>query len=203
VSDYNLLRFRRPVHKTILPPRAPLAGAPYYLDGNRVLMLRFTPDAGRPVQVVVELSDGTTRVLHLVPTKGIPGQILNFARTAGRPKQVHTIRVAPISSADPNARYVPALAALAQGARPSGYRRTQPGLALDYDRLIARPVVTWIARSGTTQITMYKILPKDGAQLVLDPSQFYRPGVDAAMLTGSIADARRHPLLYLVTEKQD
>ncbi len=204
VSDYNLLRFRWPVRKAILPPRAPLAGAPYYLDGNRILMLRFTPDAGRPVQVIVELSDGTTRVLHLVPTKGIPGQNLNFTRTAaGRLKQVRTVRVAPITSADPNARYVPALAALAQGGHPSGYRRTRPGLVLDYDRLIARPIVAWITRYSATQITVYKILPKNGAQLVLDPSQFYRPGVDAAMLTGSIADARRHPLLYLVTEKQD
>jgi hypothetical protein len=201
VNDYNLLRFEQPVRKAVLPPGAPLAGEPYYLDGNRILMLRFAPDGGKPVQVVVEMADGTTRVLRLVPTKGIAGQIVNIA-SASASKRASVASVAPISSADPNARYVPALAALVQGARPPGYRSTRVGLVLEYDRLAAIPISAWRARSGTARIVVYRIVPKGDIRLVLDPAQFFRPGVAAAMLTGSVADTHRHPLLYLVTEKR-
>jgi|GEM_PF-4808440 len=196
-SDYNLLRFDQPVAKAILPPGAPLAGAPYYLDGNRVLLLRFAPDHGKPVQLIVEMQDGSTRTLRLVPRRGISGQVVNVEgiRAPGP-------AIAPVASMNPNARYLPALAAAVQGETPPGYRIAALGPELEYDRLTAIPIAAWKSRTGTTRIDAYRIDAKTGRRLVLDPAQFYRPAspqIAASLLTGSVADSRHHPTLYLVT----
>ncbi len=191
-TQYNVFRFPSPVLRAVLPPHAPIDGRPYYLSGNRVLLLRFRPDHGKPIQMIVELADGSTTTLFLRPSKSAPGQRIALPGKAGNSFS------AP--GANPNAIYVPVLQSALEGAIPACYHRaaTLPGVKLyNRVRLVAR--ASWTSNSA--RLTAWQVMPRQGLTSTLDPSQFYTPGVKAALLTGSLVDRDHTPTLYLVTQR--
>lgn len=180
-GNYAVLRFGQPVSKAVLPPDAPVEGKPYFMSGNHVLLLRFKPSK-TPVEAVIELADGTTRVLTLQPRKGAPTEV-QVDGTA--PVVVHKApAVAPaVGSRDPNAYAVNVLAALVAGGAVDGWESVDPSShpILVYDRLRAVPARMWQGPEGD-QVVDYRLISVNKAVSLLDPSQFYREGVAAALL---------------------
>lgn len=201
-TDYNVLRFPSPVVKAVLPPHAPLKGQPYYLSNNTVLLLRFKERTGKkdihPVQLVAQLADGATDVLLLKPRGDLPAQTIDVPETPGEPLPPPAVTGA--TSGNPNAIWLPALAAVVGGGHPPDFvaNTDLPG-ALMYDRLLATPIARWDDADAGVSMVAYRLTAR-GAALTVDPSQFYRPGVHAALLTGSSVDATHTPVLYLVQD---
>lgn len=201
-TDYNVLRFPSAVVKAVLPPHAPLKGAPYYLSNNTVLLLRFKKKTNRkhtrPIQLVAQLADGATDVLLLKMRGDLPGQTIDVPETPGEPVPPPTVTGA--TSGNPNAIWLPALAAVVAGAPlPDFVSNTDLPGTLMYDRLLATPIARWDDADAGVSMVAYRLTPR-GAALTIDPSQFYRPGVHAALLTGSTVDDTHKPVLYLIQD---
>ena len=215
--DYNLFTFPSPLRKAILPPDAPVAGKPIYLNGGRVLMLRFYPDGRQPVQLVAEMQSGVVVTMSLVPDSHKSGARITIAGPVPAAAPLHEY------STNPNARYVRELSKLVSGpmicpkrlhawdsVRHDGRRvpvcwaYPLPGFTDKplpperiYNRLIARPVVS--TGNGETVITAYILHARDHRRSVVDPGQFSWVGVHAALLTGDLVDRYHSPVLYIVT----
>ena len=215
--DYNLFTFPSPLRKAILPPDAPVAGKPIYLDGGHVLMLRFYPDGRQPVQLVAEMQSGVVVTMSLVPDSHKSGARITIAGPVPATASLHEY------STNPNARYVRELSKLMSGhlacpkrlhawdsVRHDGRRvpvcwaYPLPGFTNKplpperiYNRLIARPVVS--TGDGETVITAYILHARDHKRSVVDPGQFSWVGVHAALLTGDLVDRYHSPVLYIVT----
>ena len=217
--DYNLFTFPSPLRKAILPPDAPVAGKPIYLDGGHVLMLRFYPDGRQPVQLVAEMQSGVVVTMSLVPDSHKSGARITIAGPVPATAPLHEY------STNPNARYVRELSKLVSGplvcpkrlhawdsVRHDGRRvpvcwaYPLPGFTNKplpperiYNRLIARPVVS--TGDGETVITAYILHARDHKRSVVDPGQFSWVGVHAALLTGDLVDRYHSPVLYVVTSE--
>lgn len=215
--DYNLLVFPSPLRKAILPPDAPVAGKPIYLNGGRVLMLRFYPDNRQPVQLVAELQSGLVVTLSLVPDPHKSGARIVVRAPVPAAAPLHEY------SANPNAHYVRYLARLVAGPmtcpkrlhgwdsvrrhgrrvpvcwgrRLEGFTRAALPPERIYNRLVARPVAAMA--NGNTVITAYILHARDDRRSVVDPGQFSWVGVRAALLTGDRVDRYHSPVLYVVT----
>ena len=217
--DYNLFTFPSPLRKAILPPDAPVAGKPIYLNGGRVLMLRFYPDGRQPVQLVAEMQSGLIATLSLVPDSHKSGAHITISAPVPATAPLHEY------STNPNARYVRELSKLMSspmtcpkrlhawdsvrhdGRRvPVCWAYPLPGFTNKplpperiYNRLIARPVVS--TGDGETGITAYILHARDHKRSVVDPGQFSWVGVHAALLTGDLVDRYHSPVLYIVTSE--
>ena len=217
--DYNLFTFPSPLRKAILPPDAPVAGKPIYLNGGRVLMLRFYPDGRQPVQLVAEMQSGMITTLSLVPDSHKSGTHITISAPVPATAPLHEY------STNPNARYVRELSKLMSspmtcpkrlhawdsvrhdGRRvPVCWAYPLPGFTNKplpperiYNRLIARPVVS--TGDGETIITAYILHARDHKRSVVDPGQFSWVGVHAALLTGDLVDRYHSPVLYIVTSE--
>lgn len=192
VSNFNLFKFDQPITHAYLPPKAPIDGDAVYLSNNKVLMLKFKEDKGKPVQVVVELADGTTRSIMMVPTKGIGGKTYSFGL-------VDAGHSAGSLGENPNARYVPVVSALLSGKMPAGFASEQVNLpSMIYDRAKAEPEMSVVSSDASVRIVRYKVSARENLTSDLDPAQFYAPGVLAALLDGTTVKPG-HPIhLYLV-----
>ena len=217
--DYNLLMFPSPLRKAILPPDAPVAGKPLYLNGGRVLLLRFYPDGRRPVQLVAELQSGRVVTLSLVPDSHKAGAHITISAPVPATAPLHEY------STNPNARYVPTLARLVAGPltcpkrlhdwdsvrrhgrrvpicwarRPEGFTPTALPRERIYNRLVARPVAA--ETYGNAVIAAYILHARDHKRSIVDPGQFSWVGVRAALLTGDRVDRYHSPVLYVVTSE--
>ena len=215
--DYNLLVFPSPLRKAILPPDAPVAGKPIYLNGGRVLMLRFYPDGRQPVQLVAELQSGLVVTLSLVPDPHKSGAHIVVRAPVPAAAPLHEY------SANPNAHYVRYLARLVEGPmtcpkrlhgwnsvrrhgrrvpvcwgrRLQGFTRAALPPERIYNRLVARPVAAMA--NGNAVIAAYILHARDDRHSVVDPGQFSWVGVRAALLTGDQVDRYHSPVLYVVT----
>ena len=215
--DYNLLVFPSPLRKAILPPDAPVAGKPIYLNGGRVLMLRFYPDGRQPVQLVAELQSGLVVTLSLVPDSHKSGAHIVVRAPVPAAAPLHEY------SANPNAHYVRYLARLVEGPmtcpkrlhgwnsvrrhgrrvpvcwgrRLQGFTRAALPPERIYNRLVARPVAAMA--NGNVVIAAYILHARDDRHSVVDPGQFSWVGVRAALLTGDQVDRYHSPVLYVVT----
>ena len=215
--DYNLLVFPSPLRKAILPPDAPVAGKPIYLNGGRVLMLRFYPDGRQPVQLVAELQSGLVVTLSLVPDPHKSGAHIVVRAPVPAAAPLHEY------SANPNAHYVRYLARLVEGPmtcpkrlhgwnsvrrhgrrvpvcwgrRLQGFTRAALPPERIYNRLVARPVAAMA--NGNVVIAAYILHARDDRHSVVDPGQFSWVGVRAALLTGDQVDRYHSPVLYVVT----
>jgi hypothetical protein len=183
--DYAVLRFGQPVTQAVLPPDAPVDGKPYFMAGNRVLLLRFKDNAAmklRRVQAVDELADGTTRVLSLMPRIDAQSQV-DVTGTAPVAAPVTELAPASVPSRNPNAYAVDILSSLLAGGDVSGWgeRGVDELPTLIYDRRRAIPQRAWSGPEGT-MVVHYRLVAEGKQESLLDPSQFYREGVVAAQL---------------------
>ena len=194
-GHYSVLHFSQPVVKAVLPPDAPVVGKPYFMSNDTVLLLMFKASK-HPVQAVVQLEDGTTHILSLQPQRGARAQI-DVPDTA--PQQVVSALPAVPPSRNPAAGVVPVLSALVSGTVPPGWspQSTDGVPRLRYDRLTATPVAAW--DGGAARVVQYQVAATGQQASVIDPSQFYLPGVEAAMLDGSRIAPGRWGTLYLLT----
>lgn len=200
IGHYTVLHFAQPVVKAVLPPDAPLKGKPYYLSHNTVLLLNFEPSK-HPVQAIVELADGSTHILSLQPKRGANAQISVPGTAAHR--SAHVLALPPVPpSRNPAAGVVPVLSALVSGKVPSGWSPQYPdGIPrLRYDRLTAIPVAAW--DGGSDRVVQYRVKANGKQASVVDPSQFYLPGVKAAMLDSSKVYPGHPVTLYVMTTGQ-
>jgi len=198
-GHYSVLHFSQPVVKAVLPPGAPVVGKPYFMSGDTVLLLMFKPSK-HPVQAVVQLEDGSTHILSLQPQRGADAQI-NVPNT-GPQRSVSALPAVP-PSRNPAAGVVPVLSALVSGTVPQGWSpQSLDGVPkLSYDRLTATPVAAW--DGGSARVVQYQVTATGQQASVVDPSQFYLPGVEAALLDGSrIAPGRSGTLYLLMTTAQ-
>lgn len=195
-SDFNILKFGQPITKVVLPPNAPIAGSPVYMSDNKILLLRFDEDKNKPVQIVVQMEDGSTRSIRLIPTKGIPGQTYDFGGGS-------TVAVGTLGN-NPNARFVPDLSSVMSDKRPEGYIKADslPPVMM-YDRVSATPEESIVNPDKHTRITRYRIDALHGLTSDLDAAQFYAPGVNATLLDGTTVTPTSSLHLYLVTEEKD
>ncbi|HEX7380915.1 MAG TPA: type-F conjugative transfer system secretin TraK [Nevskiaceae bacterium] len=202
---YTVLKFGQPVAKAVMPPTAPLNGKPYFLSHNHVLLLMLQKIKARtPVQAIVQLNDGTTRVLDLVPTPGADATI-DVPDTDALAPAPPPVSLAPVpQSRNPAAGVVPVLSALLQGETPSGWTVARVSVeqadahTLRYNRLTARPIGLWM--SGNGRVVEYRLDAIGQAVSTLDPSQFYQPGVKAALLDGSKVGPDHSTTLWLLWE---
>ncbi len=195
-DNYTVLHFSQPVVKAVLPPGAPVVGKPYFMSNDTVLLLMFRASK-HPVQAVVQLEDGTTHILSLQPKRGADAQI-NVPNTD--PQQAVSVLPAVPPSRNPAAGVVPVLSSLVSGKVPSGWSPQSPdGVPkLRYDRLTATPVAAW--DGGDARVVQYQVSAVGKQASVVDPSQFYLPGVEAAMLDGSRIAPGHFGTLYLLTK---
>lgn len=194
VGVYAVLHFGQPVSKAVLPPDAPVSGKPYFMSNNRVLLLMFRATK-RPIQAVVQLADGTTRVLSLQPRRGANPEI-DVPGTAPLHPPSSLPPVPP--SSNPAAGVVPVFSALVSGQPVPGWSlAAPPRKELRYDRLTAKPIMAWDGNGGH-RIVEYRLVAKPGETSTLDPSQFYLPGVEASMLGGSVVGPGRPGYLWLL-----
>lgn len=197
ITEYNLIKFGQPISKVVFPPSAPIQGKPVYVGENKTVMVKLSPDATEPMQVVIELADGSTHQLTLVPEKGLAGQTISVGGTAA--PQLSTAGLGN----NPNARYVAVLSSVLAGDVPASYERakTLPAI-LVYDRLVAIPVMAMINDTDSTELVQYTVRAKDGMPSDLDPSQFYSPNVGAVVLSDTSVSLEHEAKLYIVWTNQ-
>ncbi|QHS09083.1 type-F conjugative transfer system secretin TraK [Sinimarinibacterium sp. NLF-5-8] len=200
VDVYSVLQFGQPIAKAVFPPNAPLEGKPYFMSDNRVLLLMMQSGAD-PVQTVIQLEDGSMRVIDLVPKPGASGSIKVPGTEA--PIQVPDPVVPRVPAArNPGAGVIPVLSSILRGAQPDGWqeaaltKKQVRSHLLRYDRVQATPLRAWV--SGNMQVLEYRVEAVKGQASTLDPSQFYRPGVMAAVLDQSVVDKNRSASLWMV-----
>ena len=198
-GEYTLLTFGQPVARAVLAPDAPISGKPYYMSGNRTIVIRFKASK-KPVQLVTELQDGSTRILYLQPTPGAQAAVTVNGTSIPGPAQAQAEMPAP--SRNPGAGSVNILSSILSGITPAGWTLVQPSTVpkLLYDRVTATPVGVWQATGEDEILVQYRLEAKRGLESVVDPSQFYRPGVVAALLSDSHVSATQSPFLYVIAK---
>ncbi len=186
---YAVLHFSQPIARAVLPPNAAVSGKPYAISQDTLLVV-VKPKSR--VQVVVSLADGSVHPLELVADPQADGNV--EVPCTGAP-------VAPPSappSRSPDAAAASALAQIVREGHADGFE-SEPVSNLPllvYDRLTAILEAAWT--SGTMRVVRYRLVAAKDQASVLDPSQFYRPGVIAASLGDETVAPGHDGVLYLV-----
>lgn len=198
-NQYAVLSFGQPVTKAVLPPNAPVAGKPYFMSHNHVFLVMLRPTK-TPVQAIVQLADGTTRVLSLITKKGMPSRI-DVPGTAPEHPTPSLPQVPP--SPNPAAGVVPVFSAILTGKTPAGWTPVPPaGQTRHYDRLNAVPVAQWNGADGN-RVVEFQLNAMRGKTSTLDPSQFYWKGVKATLLDNAVVGPHRTAHLWVLVENSD
>lgn len=205
VSDYefNTFTFPSPIKRVLFPGGSPVVGKPIYLGDNDRVMLQFAKSNGKPVQMVVELNNGTAVTIRVVP-KAIPG-VTHEASGVKAKKAVSQSSTAKSTSGDADAPKGADIELLktvvSSGEAPSGFEPVKLTAPTRFDKFTVVPLSGW--SDGERRVFVFSLVAAEGHTAVVSPPQFYRQGITAVMLDGDVVDADHSPQLYVVEEVSD
>lgn len=192
IGPYNMFRFSAPITEVLLPPKTPVVMPYEFLGDNHVLLIRFDEDApAQDIQMVVTLSDGTAQMIALRLSPGGKGYDHEIAG-----KKEHKPIQLGQSEGNPNAQYIPVLkSVLASPLRvvPDGFSLAKTQKPLFYVaktddgrdvKVALEPLRRLIGSTNGSDVYIetYRLRVDKDEDLAVDPSQFYRPGLMAAVI---------------------
>lgn len=201
VSDthFNMFVFPAKIKKLHTGAQVPLVvdekekTGPIYLEGNRAVLLQFEKGSRGIYDVIVELDNGQVVSFYVKPETR-PGTTI---RVRGQTSTVTAEPATNLNSPTPEA--VKLLEKFVQNKIPSEYQIDEPMATVNFQRFLAVPQVTY-SNGLNRRVHIMQLVAVRDQETRVDASQFYRPGVLAALIDGDRIARDRSPLLYVVEE---
>lgn len=198
-SQLNILRFNQPIRHVWFPAATPLVGKPAYFAQDHAVMLQFEPGVDQTVQIMVELANGTVLSKEARLRSG-PGAVLTLSDASG---SIFTGQPAAAGS-EPEAPDTTGMAAVrllqsvVQGIIPSGFEVKPLPEATPFQEFLAQPVAFWQNPDEGLRVFVFQLQGKASPAITVTPPEFYRPGVEAVLLTSDTVGVGHSPFLYVV-----
>ncbi len=199
-TQLNVLRFPAKIKHVWFPANTPLVGQPVYFAGDHAVMLQFEPGMDQSVQVMVEMANGAVLNENARLQAG-PGATINMGNLApafeGSQSGSHR-------SGEPTAPDTTGMAAVrllqsvVQGRIPSGFTAESLPAPTPFQEFTAQPVMVWLNSDLDLRIYAFELVSKSKQAITITPPEFYRPGVEAVLLTSDVVGAGQNPFLYIV-----
>jgi len=209
VSDHDLndFIFASPISNgPILPAGVPLLGKPIYMANNTQVLMQFQKGFDKPIQVVVETEDGIVHKLYLKPrpVNGITYRVdgAQDLKAPQKPKLKAKSDVASEPMAGTHNEDVELLKRAVNGDIPADFESVTLPNPTRFDKFTVVPLSGWADSSGK-KIMIFSLIAAPGKSAVVAPTQFYRQGITAVMLTSDQVSDTTTPQLYVVEEPND
>ncbi len=198
-SQLNVLRFPEAIKHLWFPANTPIIGKPAYFAQDHAVMLQFQPGVDSRIQLMVELQDGAV-ISREADLRPIPGATYALNGTTGELPGLRTGQTAPSEPVAPDTTGMAAvrlLQGVVQGRVPRGFDPAPLPAETVFTGFTAHPVMTW--KNSSTGMTIYVFVLKTlGTPASISPPEFYRPGVEAVLLTADTVSKTSSPFLYVV-----
>lgn len=201
-KDFNHFVFPAAVVKLITPKKTDLIDAPTYMAGNKQVLVTFAPrdPKSRSVRVIFELENDAVIHQVVVPAE-VDGVLKKY--DAGE------IRTSPLAgTAAPKREFaagevpfqadIELLKSLMQGNQPPSFDRLPLPAPVEFDKFVAVPL--WGLSDGNKKVSAFSLVARPGHRAVVEPSQFYRPGVTHIQIEGGVVDDQNSPTLFAIEE---
>lgn len=197
-SEFNRIVFPRPFVDVVFPAKTPLKGKPLPLSGNRSVLFQVEPGTRSTLQMIVQLDDGSVRMLRLKPMPG-PGIV---HRVDGARDVLNAETDAPPVETQTGAGtgyLVDVFSRFMRGGEPDGFERVQNLPPVEFAEFTAVPLESW--SNGVERMLIYRLEVKGTADVKVAPSQFYRKGVRAAQINGDRVAPGSSPELFILVDE--
>lgn len=197
-TQLNILRFSQPIKHLWFPANTPLVGKPAYFAQNHAVMLQFEPGVDQTVQIMVELTNGEVLNREAVLRKG-PGAVVHLSGGMGILFHGETAtNTEPQAPDTTGMAAVRLLQSVVQGMVPEGFTARPLPVATPFAQFTAQPVAFWQNASEGLRIFVFELQGKANPAITVTPPEFYRPGVEAVLLTSDTVGRNASPFLYIV-----
>lgn len=199
-TQLNILRFNQPIRHIWFPANTPLVGKPAYFAQDHAVMLQFEPGVDQTAQAMIELADGAVLNKEVVLQKG-PGAVIQLSGAsgslfAGRPQSPNPEPKAPDTTGMSAVRL---LQSVVQGIIPEGFTAKPVPMATPFQEFLAQPVALWQDSNEHLRVFVFELQGKTNPPVRVAPPEFYRPGVEAVLLTtDTVGQGAASPFLYVV-----
>ncbi len=198
-SEFNRIVFPRPFVDVVFPAKTPIKGKPLPLSGNRSVLFQVEPGSRSVIQMIVQLDDGSVRMLRLRPMPG-PGVVhrVDGARDVlnANPDDIAS---AESSGTPATAHLVDIFSRFMKGGEPDGFESVANLPPVEFPAFTAVPLESW--SNGTERMLIYRLTAKGSVDVKVAPAQFYRKGVRAVQIEGDRIAAGVSPELFLLVDE--
>lgn len=198
-SEFNRIVFPRPFVDVVFPAKTPLKGKPLPLSGNRSVLFQVEPGSRSVIQMIVQLDDGSVRMLRLRPMPG-PGVVHRVDGARDVLNSESGLSEATETSTAPATRHlVDVFSRFMKGGEPDGFEPVANLAPVDFPAFTAVPLESW--SNGTERMLVYRLTAKGSADVKVAPPQFYRKGVRAIQIEGDRIAPGVSPELFLLVDE--
>lgn len=199
-TQLNVLRFPTKIKHVWFPANTPIVGQPVYFAGDHAVMLQFEPGMDQSVQVMIELANGAVMNENARLQAG-PGATINMGDQSPAfegGSSGSTQAAEPVAPNTTGMAAVRLLQAVVQGRIPSGFVTEALPAPTPFQEFTAQPVMVWMNSDQDLRIYAFELVSKSKQAITITPPEFYRPGVEAVLLTSNVVGAGQNSFLYIV-----
>ncbi|MHB1666130.1 hypothetical protein [Thiomonas sp.] len=195
-TQLNILRFPVAIKHLWFPADTPVVGKPAYFADNHAVMVQFQPGVQSQVQLMVELANGSVLSKEAELRAG-PGAVYDLGGHSGLIPGDSAPASEPAAPDSNGMAAVRLLQGVVQGRIPHGFDPAPLPAPTVFTAFTANPVMVW--KDTTSNLAIYVFqLKAMGAPAKVAPPEFYRPGVEAVLLTSDTVTPADGPFLYVV-----